>query len=181
MGSIYDDQNYKNLMNGNYYPLENMKKSVARLKASNLIDIETMEYGQYQPILSPLETWPNGSGKVWFKALGHTRLQLAAQPNTTALSHDERVVVPATKCALLDASIRKCFNSEPPIPMKADITQHRQDDPNSDRHEIRLVWEYGNGEDNAPTLLSLTMVCPYAAKPRKADASVEIRQELSEK
>jgi hypothetical protein len=88
MGGIYDDQQYKNLMNGNYYPLENMKRSVARLKASKQIDIETMEYGQYQPILSPLDTWPKGSGKVWFKALGHARLQLTAQPNTTPLSNE---------------------------------------------------------------------------------------------
>ncbi|WP_063200503.1 hypothetical protein [Bradyrhizobium sp. AT1] len=181
MGGIYDDQNYKNLMNANYYPLENMKKSVARLKASKQIDIETMEYGQYQPILSPLDTWPNGSGKVWFRALGHARLQLTAQPNTTPLSNDERVVVPPTKCALLDASIRKCFNSEPPIPMKADIRQHQQDDANSDQHEIRLVWEYGNGEDKAPTLLNLTMVCPYTTKSRKAEASAEARQEHSER
>ncbi|SEN88528.1 hypothetical protein [Bradyrhizobium sp. OK095] len=181
MGSIYDDQHYKDLMNGNYYPLDNMKKSVARLKASGQIDIETMEYGQYQPILSPLETWPNGSGKVWFKALGHARLQLTAQPNTMPLSNDERVVVPPTKCALLDASIRKCFNSEPPIPMKADITQHQKDDANSDRHEIRMVWEYGNGDDQAPTLLNLTMVCPYVVKSRKVDTSVEAQQELSRK
>src|SRR5262249_556642 len=145
MGSIYDDQDYKSLMNNNYYPLENMKKSVAKLKASGQIDIETMEYGQYQPILSPLETGPNGSGKVWFKALGRARLALSAQPNTVPLSNDERVVVPSTKCALLDASIRKCFNSEPPIPMKANITQHRKEDTNCDQHEIRLVWEYGNG------------------------------------
>jgi hypothetical protein len=181
MGTIYDNQDYKDQMNGNYYPLENMKRSVARLKASNQIDIETMEYGQYQPILSPLETWPNGSGKVWFKALGHARLQLAAQPNTTPLSNDERVVVPATKCALLDASIRKCFNSEPPIPMKADIRQHQKDAPSSDRHEIRLVWEYGNGEDQAPTQLNLTMICPYVTKSRQADTSAEVRQELSAK
>jgi hypothetical protein len=64
--------------------------------------------------------------------------------------------------------------------MKADITQHQKDAPNSDQHEIRLVWEYGNGEDQAPTLLNLTMVCPYAAKPRQADASVEASQ-VSEK
>lgn len=90
-------------------------------------------------------------------------------------------MVPPTKCALLDASIRKCFNSEPPIPMKADIRQHQQDDANSDQHEIRLVWEYGNGEDKAPTLLNLTMVCPYTTKSRKAEASAEARQEHSER
>jgi len=60
--------------------------------------------------------------------------------------------------------------------MKADITQHPQDAQNSDQHEIRLVWEYGNGEDKAPTLLNLTMVCPHAARPRKADASGKVRQ-----
>ncbi|MDE5440450.1 hypothetical protein GWG65_03095 [Bradyrhizobium sp. CSA207] len=118
---------------------------------------------------------------MWFKALGHARLQLAAQPNTRSLSNDQRVVVPATKCALLDASIRKCFNSEPPIPMKADIRQHQKDDANSDQHEIRLVWEYGNGDDQAPTLLNLTMVCPYMTKSRAADTSAEAQQERSEK
>jgi hypothetical protein len=181
MGMIYDNQDYKDLMNANCYPLENMKRSVARLKASKQIDIETMEYGQYQPILSPLDEWPNGSGKVWFKALGRARLALAAQPNTAALSNDERVVVPPTKCALLDASIRKCFNSEPPIPMKADIRSHQENDANSDQHEIRLVWEYGNGDDQAPTLLNLTMVCPYATRARQSDTSAEAPQEFSDK
>jgi hypothetical protein len=45
----YNDQDFKNLMNSNYYPLENMMESVALLKASNRVDIATMEYGQYQP------------------------------------------------------------------------------------------------------------------------------------
>jgi hypothetical protein len=75
------------------------------------------------------------------------------------------------KCALLDASIRKCFNSEPPIPIWMDTTQHQDDDANSDQHEIRLIWEYANGEDKAPTLLRLTMVCPYVEE--KVRASVD--------
>ncbi len=57
--------------------------------------------------------------------------------------------------------VRKCFNSEPPIPMKTNIITHAASDAFAHRHEIRLKWEYANGEDKAPTLLYLTMVCPY--------------------
>jgi len=177
MGAIYDNERFKQLMNRNYYPLENMQKSVAILKASDQIDIQTMEWGQYQPILSPWEKWPNGSGKAWFRAAGQARMQLSAQPNATPLSKDESVVVPPNKCALLDASIRKCFNSEPPIPMWMDTKQHRQDDPGSDQHEISLLWEYGNGEDQPPTLLRLTMLCPYveSEKVRVGERSAAAR------
>ena len=70
-------------------------------------------------------------------------------------------VIPLTRCALLDASVRKCFNSEPPIPMKTNIITHQPSDHYADRHEIRLEWEYGDGDGKAPTLLNLTMVCPY--------------------
>lgn len=167
MGAIYDDERFKQLMNRNYYPLENMRESVAILKASDEIDIRTMEWGQYQPILSPREKWPNGSGKAWFKSAGQARIQLAAQPNATPLSKDENVVVPPNKCALLDASVRKCFNSEPPIPIWMDTKQHRQDAPDADRHEISLVWEHANGEDQPPTLLRLTMICPYVESEKK--------------
>lgn len=160
-GKVYNNQQFKDLMNSNYYPLDNMRKSVAILKASDQIDIETMEFGQYQQILSPKTTWPNGIGSYWLKEMGRARIQLSVQPNSTPLSSDEQGVVPLTKCALLDASVRKCFNSEPPIPMKVDVTEHQQSDPNPDQHEIRLEWEYDNGQDKAPTLLNLTMVCPY--------------------
>ena len=160
MGAIYDNEQFKQLMNGNYFPLENMKRSVAILKASDQIDIRTMEWGQYQVILTPRERWPDRTANAWFKSFGQARIQLSAQQNATPLSMDERVVVPPSKCALLDASIRKCFNSEPPIPMWMDTRQHEREAANSEQHEIRLVWEYGNGEDRAPTLLRLTMICP---------------------
>jgi hypothetical protein len=159
----YNDQDFKNLMNSNYYPMENMMESVALLKASNRIDLPTMEYGQYQPILSSLDTWPRGKGQYWLKEMGRARINLNAQPNTTPLSSDEPNVVPLTRCGLLDACIRKCFNSVPPICMKADIIEHRADEPNPNDHEIRLVWEYGNGQGKPPTLLNLTMVCPIGS------------------
>lgn len=173
MGGIYNDEQFKELMNSNYYPLDNMKRSVAKLKASDQIDIHTMEYGQYQPILTPTETWPSGVGKAWYRSVGQARIQLSAKPNTKPLSNDEHVVVPSTKCALLDASVRKCFNSEPPIPILIDVMEQKEDAPDADLHDIRLVWEYGDGDRKAPTLLRLTMVCPYKPAARKAASLVD--------
>jgi hypothetical protein len=181
MSGIYNDEQFKDLMNRNYFPLDNMKRSVARLKASDQIDIQTMEYGQYQPILSPTETWPRGVGKAWYRSVGQARIQLSAQPNTTPLSNDERVVVPSTKCALLDASVRKCFNSEPPIPILIDVAEQKQDAPDADLHDIRLVWEYENGEDQVPTLLRLTMVCPFRPTSQATQTSAEAHELSSSK
>ncbi|QPF83188.1 hypothetical protein IC762_26200 [Bradyrhizobium genosp. L] len=154
---IYNNQAYKDAMNKNYFPLSAMKTSVATLQASSLIHMDTMEYGQYQPILTPLNTWPNGAGAFWMKEMGLARLDLTNQPNSTPLSQDEPTVIPLTRCALLDACIRKCFNSTPdPIPMIIDIV----DLPAGETvHQIKLVWEYQDGSDR-PTLLRFTMCCP---------------------
>jgi hypothetical protein len=159
-GRVYNNQQFKDYINANYYPLQNMIKSVAILKSSDAIDIETLEYGQYQPILSPRDKWPSGSGKLWQREMGKARLDLATQPNSTSLSKDEPGIVPLTKCALLDASVRKCFNSEPPIPMQIDVKEQDKSAPNADRHDILLTWKYDNGDNQPPTLLLLTMVCP---------------------
>lgn len=159
-GRTYTGQKFKDLMNSNYYPLENMIRSVEILKASEDIHLPTMEFGQYQLVLTPKEKWPDGSAKHWRKEAGRARLDLTAQPNTTPLSNDEPDVVPLTRCALLDACIRKCFNSEPPIMLTTTVIQHDKGAPNAHRHEIRLEWEYANGGDKAPTRLDLTMVCP---------------------
>jgi hypothetical protein len=165
-GRVYTGKAFKDLMNSNYFPLENMKKSVKKLKASEQIHLPTLEYGQYHLILTPKSKWPQGSAKHWHKEKGRARVDLSTQPNTTPLSKDEPNVVPLTRCALLDASVRKCFNSEPPIPMKTNIITHEPSDRDAHRHEIRLEWDYANGEDKAPTLLHLTMVCPH--KPPKS-------------
>ena len=135
-----------------------MKQSVAKLKNSQEIDIETMEFGQYQPILAPQEINPSGP-KSWLKNVGFARLQLTAQPNTTPLSKDEPDVIPLTKCALLDACVRKCFNSDPPICMSVNVTQKGAGDPDPTLHDILLVWDYEGGS-KVPTHLNLTMVCP---------------------
>src|SRR3569623_288641 len=160
MGSrTYNGASFRNLMNSNYYPLANMKKSVAKLKASDDIDLPTLEYGQYHLILTPASKWPQGSAKYWHKEQGRARLDLATQPNTVPLSRDEPGVIPLTRCDLLDACVRKCFTSEPPIPMKPNIIVHAPNDAYAHRHEIRLECEYKKGSDK-PTLLNLTMVCP---------------------
>ncbi len=162
MGSrTYTGASFKDLMNDNYFPLENMKRSVDILKASPDIHVPTLEYGQYHLILTPADKWPDGSAAYWHKEKGRARVDLTTQLNTVPLSKDEPGVIPLTRCALLDACVRKCFNSEPPIPMKTNIITHTASDAYADRHEIRLEWEYDNGEDQAPTLLHLTMVCPY--------------------
>lgn len=160
-GKVYETDTFKRAMDSRYYPLDSMKRSVAILKNSQDIDIETMEFGQYQPILAPLEINPNGP-KSWRKNVGFARLQLTAQPNTTPLSKDEPDVIPLTKCALLDACVRKCFNSDPPICMQVNVTQKASNAPDSNLHDIVLEWEYGTGS-NVPSLLNLTMVCPYVA------------------
>lgn len=162
MGSrTYTGASFKDLMNDNYFPLENMQRSVDALKASPDIDLPTLEYGQYHLILTSPDKWPDGSAAYWHKEKGRARVDLSTQPNCTPLSNDEPGVIPLTRCALLDASVRKCFNSVPPIPMKTNIITHEASDAFAHRHEIRLKWEYANGEDKAPTLLNLTMVCPH--------------------
>ena len=179
MGSRpYTTASFRNLMNSNYYPLANMKKSVAKLKASAHIDLPTVEYGQYHLILTPASKWPQGSAKYWHKEKGRVRVDLAAQPNTTPLSRDEPDVVPLTRCSLLDACVRKCFNSEPPIPMKTNIITHEAADPGADTHEIRLEWEY-EGDSKTPTLLHLTMVCPYKPAHDARTRAVEAGEGLS--
>jgi hypothetical protein len=160
-GRVYETSSFKTAMDSNYYPLENMKKSVTVLTNSQNIDIATMEFGQYQPILSPAQVSPNGP-KEWLKHVGSARVSLTAQANTKPLSKDEPSVVPLTKCALMDASVRKCFNSTPPICMQVNVTQKGKDSPDPDQHDILLEWEYAAGS-NVPTLLNLTMVCPYVA------------------
>src|SRR3954447_1836059 len=155
---VYETSSFKQAMDSNYYPLESMKKSVDILKNSQNIDIETMEFGQYQPILAPQQISPNGP-KTWLQNVGRARVQLNAQPSSRAVSKDDPAV-PLTKCGLLDACVRKCFNSQPkPICMQVNVTQKAKDAPDPTLHDIILEWEYGAGGE-VPTLLNLTMVCP---------------------
>jgi hypothetical protein len=154
---VYETASFKTAMDSHYYPLESMKNSVSILKNSANIDIGTMEFGQYQPILAPQQINPSGP-KTWLQNVGLARIQLNAQPNDQQVSKDDPAV-PLTKCARLDACVRKCFNSDPPICMQVNVTQKAKDARDPTLHDIILEWEYAAG-GNVPTLLNLTMVCP---------------------
>jgi hypothetical protein len=156
-GKVYETASFKQAMDSNYYPLGSMQKSVGILKNSPNIDIATMEFGQYQPILAPQQINPNGP-QTWLQNMGRARIQLNAQPNTDPVSDDDPTV-PLTKCARLDACVRKCFNSDPPICMSVNVTQKGIGDPDPTLHDIVLVWDYDPGS-KVPKLLNLTMVCP---------------------
>ncbi len=165
LGGGLENPEYLTLMGKNYNDVDAMRMSIRKLNDSKEIDIETMEYGQYQPILVPLKDWPKGSGDAWHTIVGRARRELTAQTNSTPLSRDQPDVVPLTRCALLDACVRKCFNSDPPIPISIGIGQQPMDSARADTHEILLVWEYDNGDASPPTRLNLKMMCPYRAMP----------------
>ena len=153
-GKTYNNPGFKAEMNKHYATVDDMRRSLAKLRASDQIDVPTLQFGQYQPILAA-----RAVGPTWMREMGFARVQLSAQANTTALSKDESGVVPLTKCDLLDACVRKCFNSEPPIPMVIDVTEKKANSKDASLHDIELVWDYG--ADGKPTRLHLTMVCPY--------------------
>lgn len=160
----YKDPEFRHHINSFYYPLWNMEQSVHRLKQATkagLIDIETMEYGEYQPILSPLHEWPNDKGSVWKKAVGFAKTSLDAQINTEPLSPDDPRVF-ATKGLRLNAAIQKCFNSHPPIPMLIDVDEKDIDDPHKDQHDIDFYWVDAD-KNTPPRLLLFTMICPYGS------------------
>ena len=155
---IYD-QKFQDHINFYYSPAE-IKTSVEKLDTSDKIDLASLEYGQYQPILSDLDSWPGKSGQFWRAMVSKARLSLTNQGSTDALSNDEPHVKPLTRCALLDAAVRKCFNQKPPIPMKIKVTEKEPGTAKSDQHDIDLKWTYG--ADGRPTFLYLTMICPYS-------------------
>lgn len=149
-------------MNARYGSVKAMEENVALLDAAFLkIDRYTMEYGQYQPVLVPFDKWPDGAATVWVKTVGMMRLNLLDQLNNEPLSPDEATNRPKTRCALLDAAIRKCFNSPTPIPFLVSVDQQAQGSPDEKVHTIRLDWDYAKGRAEAPTFLTLTIICPF--------------------
>lgn len=150
---VYNNSDFKNYINWHYYPLPNMRDSVKILKASPDIDIQTMEYGEYQPILAPLHKWPDNRGKVWYKSVSLARHSLKMQASDIGTKWDK-----------LNDAVRKCFNSEPPIPMVIDVRQKEEGKPGAADHDIELIWEYAQDDPDHlkdPVLLRFTMVCPF--------------------
>jgi hypothetical protein len=142
-----------------YYPQSNMQNSADALRAQK-IDLTTMKWGDYQELLFPLAKWPSDTGLKWYQLRDAARKQLSGQNNASPLSPDEPDNFPKTKCDRLDAAIRKCFNSQPAIPIQIDVLDKQKGSPDEGLHDIILDWEYANGKDAPPTLLKFTMLCP---------------------
>jgi hypothetical protein len=163
-GKTFNKSAFKQYINKFYYPLENMQDSVDRLKiaeAAKRIDMQTMEYGSYQPILAPTSHWPNNLGLLWERAVDIVMTSFGRQGNTEPVSPDDPRVFD-TKRKRLNAAIQKCFNSDPPIPMFINVKEKPEGANDPYEHDIELVWEYDPDfpdPDNPPTLLFLTMVC----------------------
>ena len=158
-GKVYETSEFKQTMDSHYFPLEHMIASVDFLKNREDIDIATMQFGQYQPLLAPEAVQANQTPKFWWREMGLARMSLARQSNTQPVYKGYKGFVPLTMCDRLDACVRLCFNSEPPICMNVNVTQKGKDDPNPGEHAIELQWDYNDA--GRPVLLHLTMVCPY--------------------
>lgn len=159
---VYRTSGFKKFWSDKYYgSVKGMQDAVAKLEACPDIDLATLEYGRYQPVLVPVDQWPEDGGKVWAKEVGLARLHLTKQRNDIPLFKDQPGDVPLTKCALLDAAVRTCFNSDPPIPMDIHVLQQDMNSPNKDIHTVELEWVYGDGEGKPPTCLRFTMTCPF--------------------
>ena len=162
-GSDYAEPVFKRLMNARYGSEDALRQSVADLdKRPYEIDRSTMEYGQYQPILVPFDQWPSGAAEKWRSVVGEMRIHLMEQDNKEGLP-EETGRAPMTRCGLLDAAIRKCFNSTPPIPFAIDVCQQEQGSENEKTHTIMLGWDHTPG--SPPRRLTLTIICPYGFHP----------------
>jgi hypothetical protein len=99
---VYEAAGFKQAMDSHYYPLDNMKKSVAFLKNREDIDIATMLFGQYQPLLAPEAVQADKTPKFWWQEMGGARMSLAKQPNDQpVVDYAKEKVVPLTRCDLL--------------------------------------------------------------------------------
>lgn len=158
--SVYSGLAFKTFWSQFCGTVDGMRKSIETLNASRAVYLPALEYGQYQPVLVPLTNWVDFGSQSWAKEVGNARLDLTRQSNAQPLSNDEPTNIPLTRCALLDAALRKCFNSEPPIPIDNKVRQKRKDEADSDTHGIEVSWDYA-ADGKTPTMLHYTMICPY--------------------
>ncbi|MBR1267130.1 hypothetical protein JQ629_06360 [Bradyrhizobium sp. AUGA SZCCT0222] len=152
---FYQNPKFIDAMNKNY-TTNAMKESVKTLQGHASISLATMKWGEYQPVLTPRDKWPGKTYELWHESMLAARDSLATQPNKLQLSPDD-AAVPATKCDLADAAIRKCFNSVPPIQIviAVKVKEAGENDPTA--HDLKIEWTTMGGE----TTLNFTMVCPY--------------------
>jgi|GEM_PF-1120411 hypothetical protein len=171
----YDTPTFSAFVNDLYASAEQMQANVDTLThpltgpytktRGRANSIQTIRWGDYQPILAPLDTWPGVTGERWVKAAAEARRSLMQVANTDPVDDRDPGNIPKTRCDLLDALVQKCFNTpaagqvKPGIPMVIDVTEKPSTDLNRDLHDIVYHWQT-DAEGN-PTLLYLTMVCAY--------------------
>jgi hypothetical protein len=151
---LYADPKFLEAMNKNYTK-EAMGPSKSKLKTHGF-DFVTMEWGEYQDILTPKENWPGNTHQHWQESLREARESLASQRNYETVSPTD-THKPRTKCDLADAVIRKCFNADPPIPIVVNVTKKDALDADPTSHDVLIDWpQTATGE----TSLKFTIVCP---------------------
>ena len=160
--AVYQTAPFKNFWTPLCGTVDAMQRSIETLKRSQSIHLPTLEFGQYQPVLVPLQNWAHLGSQHWVREIGNARLDLTRQANSQPLSNDEPSNVPLTRCALLDAAVRKCFNSEPPIPIDNNTRQRKRDEAEANTHGIEVSWDYA-ADGKTPTMLHYVMICPYRA------------------
>ena len=164
-GFIYDEK-YKKMINSYLFPVEDGDWSVERIQVEMGADfLKTIKWGDYQAVLQSVKSWPGKSGDLWQKSVDYARNDLTNIKNfenSSALDEE----IPDDKCALLDACVRKCFNTvapgqeKPGIPIVVDVKTRSPQDPLKDQHDIQLNWTY-DADRKYVAQLNLTMVCPY--------------------
>ena len=164
----YGSPVFKRLFNSSYFPVTTMVRTVKRLRQSKGADfIKNIKFGDFETLVQPaIDLWPMPAVKkmeAWSKAVASARADLAAQPNFQRLSDDDPRV-PTTKCELLDLAVQKCFSEcapgqkEPGIPMYSDVREKAKNQPDSDRHDITIVWTYSR--NGRPIQMNVVMTCP---------------------
>ena len=152
---LYADPKFLKAMNKNYTK-EMMSQSVETLKQRGF-DFATMEWGDYQDILTPKENWPGNTHQYWADSLREARESLAGQRNYATISPTDHHK-PRTKCDLADAVIRKCFNADPPIPIVVNVTKKDALDADPASHDVLINWPQ---TADGGTSLEFTIVCPH--------------------
>lgn len=154
-----------------YKTPERMKCTIGLLREAEkdgLIDIATMEYGQYQPILANLH---GDLKKKWLHEMGILRMELSAQGNVNPADTTRPIMVPgdrrvyASVCSLLDASVRKCFNEE--LCMDVVSRDKTEMDGDQDIHNIDLNWIPNDATNEDKWRLSVTIKCPPPYKKKR--------------
>ncbi|MGB8843919.1 MAG: hypothetical protein WCC64_22950 [Aliidongia sp.] len=182
VGAIYkyDTPTFSAFINSLYASADQMQTNVETLthpqtgkytkSPGRANSIQAIKWGDYQPVLAPLDTWPGATGERWVKSAAEARNSLMKVANTDPVDDRYPTNIPKTRCDLLDALVQKCFNTpaagqtKPGIPMAIDVTEKPSTDANRDLHDIVFHWE--SDADGKPTLLYLTMVCAYQPPKR---------------